>query len=161
MMSEIINVRIDSRLIHGQVAALWSKALQINRIVVIDKDVIKDDLTKQLLKVATPTGIKLSIISPNKYVENMKINKYVGEKVMVILKGVEALVELSSLNYYFEEVNVGNISKKPDTIAITNQIYCTNEMLEDFRKLSSNTKFFVQLVPSDNKKSFIEIINNL
>lgn len=35
-MQEIVNVRIDDRLIHGQVAAVWSLVTKATRIMVVD-----------------------------------------------------------------------------------------------------------------------------
>ena len=41
-MMEIVNVRIDDRLIHGQVAAVWTLATKATRIMVVDDLVVKD-----------------------------------------------------------------------------------------------------------------------
>ena len=49
--------RIDDRLIHGQVATVWSKLTGIERIIVISDLVAQDKLRKFLLKEAAPPGI--------------------------------------------------------------------------------------------------------
>ena len=54
----IIATRIDSRLIHGQVANLWTTKLNISRIMVIDDAVAQNDIEKQGLKLACPPGGK-------------------------------------------------------------------------------------------------------
>lgn len=43
----IVAARIDGRLIHGQVANLWTTKLNISRIMVVDNEVISNDLEKQ------------------------------------------------------------------------------------------------------------------
>ena len=58
----IIGVRIDGRLIHGQVANLWTTKLNISRIMVVDDDVAENPIEKSGLKLATPAGVKLSIL---------------------------------------------------------------------------------------------------
>ena len=59
----ITAVRLDERLIHGQVAAVWTRTMQITRIMVIDDEIIHDEIGKIALKSAVPVGVKLSILS--------------------------------------------------------------------------------------------------
>ncbi|MDZ5001597.1 PTS mannose transporter subunit IIAB, partial [Clostridium perfringens] len=93
---EIVNVRIDERLIHGQVAALWTNKLGITRIVVVNNEIIKDQIQKMALKIATPVGVKLSILSVDTAVNNLKINKYEKDKILLITKGPKAIFEVIS-----------------------------------------------------------------
>ena len=58
---EIKNIRIEERLIHGQVATVWLAHLHPDRIIIIDDETSKNDLQKQMLKVACPVGTKLSM----------------------------------------------------------------------------------------------------
>lgn len=43
-------VRIDDRLIHGQVATVWTKETNVSRIIVVSDEVAQDELRKTLLK---------------------------------------------------------------------------------------------------------------
>ena len=47
---EISFVRIDDRLIHGQVATVWTKESGCNRIMAVSDEVAADSLRKQLVK---------------------------------------------------------------------------------------------------------------
>ena len=42
-------VRIDDRLIHGQVATVWSKEANAQRIIICSDEVAKDQIRKTLL----------------------------------------------------------------------------------------------------------------
>ena len=59
----IVNVRIDERLIHGQVATMWTNHLKVNRIMVVDNVVVKNEMEKDVLKMAKPNSVKLSILT--------------------------------------------------------------------------------------------------
>ena len=48
----IVGCRIDGRLIHGQVANLWSAKLNVSRIMVVDNEVVNNDVEKSGLKLA-------------------------------------------------------------------------------------------------------------
>ncbi|MCD3448654.1 PTS sugar transporter subunit IIB [Streptococcus equi subsp. zooepidemicus] len=55
--------RIDTRLLHGQVATAWTPASKADRIIVASDSVAKDELRKQLIKQAAPGGVKANSLS--------------------------------------------------------------------------------------------------
>lgn len=63
---EIRLARIDDRLIHGQVATVWTKETQVERIIVISDDVAKDEVRKTLLTQVAPPGVKASVVDVQK-----------------------------------------------------------------------------------------------
>ena len=56
-------MRIDNRLIHGQVALLWTKHLQANRIIVANDTIVKNEVQVAALKMACPATAKCSVLS--------------------------------------------------------------------------------------------------
>ena len=58
----IVGAPIDFRLIHGQVANLWSNARQVSRFMVVDDEVSQDATQKQVLRMACPATVKLSVL---------------------------------------------------------------------------------------------------
>ena len=50
-------VRIDDRLIHGQVATVWSKEANAQRIIICSDEVAKDQIRKTLLLQVGPPGV--------------------------------------------------------------------------------------------------------
>ena len=57
--AKIAALRVDDRLIHGQVAMTWTKQLKVNGIVVANDDAASDNTQKMALKMAVPSGIKV------------------------------------------------------------------------------------------------------
>ena len=55
-MKGIIHVRIDDRMIHGQVATQWTNQLSANRIMVINNEVANDDVKKAVVRLAAPVS---------------------------------------------------------------------------------------------------------
>ncbi|MDO0498121.1 PTS sugar transporter subunit IIB, partial [Clostridioides difficile] len=53
-MKGIKNIRIDDRLIHGQVATMWSNKLGVTRLMVVNDAVANNSVQKQVLRMATP-----------------------------------------------------------------------------------------------------------
>lgn len=54
MTMDILLARVDSRLLHGQVATAWAKKVKPNRILVVSDSVAEDNLRKTLITQAAP-----------------------------------------------------------------------------------------------------------
>ncbi len=109
----IIGVRIDGRLIHGQVANLWTTKLNITRIMVVDDEVAKNDIEKSGLKLATPPGVKLSVLPIEKAANNILAGKYDSQRLLIIAREPDRLLKLVELGVPIEEINVGNLASSP------------------------------------------------
>ncbi len=57
----IVQIRIDDRLVHGQVALVWSKELNTTRIIVANKHAVESDALRMTLQMGTPVGQKLIV----------------------------------------------------------------------------------------------------
>ncbi|MBZ8176174.1 PTS system mannose/fructose/N-acetylgalactosamine-transporter subunit IIB [Staphylococcus delphini] len=155
----IIGSRIDGRLIHGQVANLWATKLNIGRFIVIDNEVAQSDIDKQALKLATPAGIKLSVLPVEKAANNINNGKYDSQRVMVIAKRPDRFVELVNNGVKIEELNVGNMSQTNETRSVTNSINITDEDLDNFKLLQEKgVNIISQMVPNDKSVDFMSLI---
>ncbi|HHU6751070.1 TPA: PTS system mannose/fructose/N-acetylgalactosamine-transporter subunit IIB [Staphylococcus pseudintermedius] len=155
----IIGSRIDGRLIHGQVANLWATKLNIGRFIVIDNEVAQSDIDKQALKLATPAGIKLSVLPVEKAAHNINNGKYDSQRVMVIAKRPDRFVELVNNGVKIEELNVGNMSQTNETRSVTNSINITDEDVDNFKFLQEKgVNIISQMVPNDKSVDFMSLI---
>ncbi|EOV8632064.1 PTS system mannose/fructose/N-acetylgalactosamine-transporter subunit IIB [Staphylococcus pseudintermedius] len=155
----IIGSRIDGRLIHGQVANLWATKLNIGRFIVIDNEVAQSDIDKQALKLATPAGIKLSVLPVEKAANNINNGKYDSQRVMVIAKRPDRFVELVNNGVKIEELNVGNMSQTNETRSVTNSINITDEDVDNFKLLQEKgVNIISQMVPNDKSVDFMLLI---
>lgn len=59
----IVQVRVDDRLIHGQVALVWTKELNASAILVANDGAAKNEVAQMTMKMAIPSGKKLLIRS--------------------------------------------------------------------------------------------------
>lgn len=155
----IIANRIDGRLIHGQVANLWATKLNVGRFMIIDDEIAQSDIDKQALKLATPAGIKLSVLPIEKAATNIKNGKYDSQRVMIIAKRPDRFVELVNQGVQIDNLNVGNMSQTNETRSITNSINVMGEDVENFEKLqSAGVTITSQMVPNDKAVDFMSLI---
>ncbi len=159
---EIINIRIEERLIHGQVATVWTHALKPNRIIVIDNESAQSDLQKKVLRLACPQGVKLSIFSPKRAVERLAENPYGDERVFILLKNPANLKELYDLGFEIKTVNVGNMGGKPGAVEVKKGVCVTPEEANIFRELyDKGVRYTAKMVPTDSDVDFMALIKDL
>ena len=101
----IIATRIDGRLIHGQVANLWTTKLNTSRIMVIDDAVAQNDIEKQGLKLACTPGVKLSILPIDKAANNIKEGKYDTQRLLIVARRPENFLRLVEYGVSLPEHN--------------------------------------------------------
>ena len=80
-MAKKLAVRVDDRLIHGQVVTQWVKVFHAQKIVVIDDQVAIDKMQKSILKFAAPPDLKVSILSVEKAAEDIHERKQIYKQV--------------------------------------------------------------------------------
>lgn len=156
----IVHVRIDDRLIHGQVVAFWCNSLKINRIMIASDKIASDEIRKSMLRMAAPPGIRTSIISIEKAANNIKAGKYNDQRVLLILEGPQDALALIDQGVEIETINVGNLAHKEGAIQIRSNIKVTQDEIESFKKLNEmGVKLITKMVPDDPDADFMDYLN--
>lgn len=158
----IIHTRIDSRLIHGQVASMWTNHLGATRIMVVDDDAATNENVKMSLKLATPYGVALSVLPVEKAASRINANAYDGQRVFLIVKAPATLLQLVQKGVVIKETNVGNMTHMEGKIKITNQISVTEEEIEAFKQLKkAGIDISLQLTPSNQREDFLATVEKV
>lgn len=149
-MEGIIHIRIDDRLIHGQVATLWTNELGATRIMVINDEVANNEIQKTMLRMAAPSNVSTSLITEEKAVNNINNGNYKGQKVLVIVKNPETIVRLMDQGLDIKKINVGNMSTRENTHHIKPSVSITPEEEQAFRVLlHRGVEITAVMVPTD------------
>lgn len=157
-MAKKLAVRVDDRLIHGQVMTQWVKVFGVEKIVVIDNEVSKDKMQKNILKFAAPPDLKVSILSVDRAVEIWNKNQFGPYNVFVLFKDVKQIKECQEKGLNFEEISIGQMAIINDRKQIYKQLGLDEmeaKTLLDLQKTGMNLYF--QMQPTDKKES-LEII---
>lgn len=157
----ICDVRIDDRLIHGQVTGCWIPHYSLDKIVVIDEEILKDKTRKAALKFGCPEHVSLSFHSPHKAAEILMKGGDEGHRVMLLARTPGPLLEMVKAGYPIKRITVGNMSPhQPDDLKIKGTTYINQQDLSDFKQLlAAGTEIIMQFKPADNPenlKSFFE-----
>ncbi|MEV2908481.1 PTS sugar transporter subunit IIB [Paenibacillus larvae] len=149
-MEGIVHIRIDDRLIHGQVATRWATGLKVNRIMVIDDEVAANENEKAILRMAAPSSVNTSILGFEKAVANLQNGNYRGQRVLLIVKTPEILANMMERGLKFPHINIGNMSNRPGTKQIKKSVSMTSSEVSSIELLmSQGVKVTAQMVPDE------------
>lgn len=148
-------LRVDHRLLHGQVAFAWTGYLGADSILIANDAVIKDDLRKTTLRLAKPQGIKLVMKSIEESIQAINEGQTDKYKLFVVVENIQDAYLIASRVDQIELVNVGSAKAKPNTKALSNNVHILpeeEELLKELYKMGKRIE--IRTVPSDNPKYY-------
>ena len=159
---QVLNVRVDDRLVHGVVATNWVPRLGVDRVVVIDKESANSQMLKSVLRMATPKNVSLSVINSEKTLDNFREDRYGSEKIMIVVKSLQPIIELLEGGYKFEKLTIGNLGnqeKNETTIPLTRYVSINDETKALVNRIHEfGVQVKAQLIPDDNEEDVITLI---
>ncbi|MGP6362296.1 PTS sugar transporter subunit IIB [Streptococcus dysgalactiae subsp. equisimilis] len=151
--------RIDTRLLHGQVATAWTPASKANRIIVASDEVAQDDLRKQLIKQAAPGGVKANVVPISKLIEASKDPRFGNTHALILFQNPQDALRAVEGGVEIEELNVGSMAHSTGKTMVSNVLSMDKEDVATFEKLRDlGVKFDVRKVPNDSKKNLFDLI---
>ncbi len=157
----IVNVRMDERLIHGQVAGIWAPSLHTQRIIVINDEAAADTLQKSSLRMAAPTSMRLSVLPVESAAKNIRSGKYGKQCLFLVFKNPTDVLRYLKAGGKLTHVNVGNMSYKEGSKDITKSIKVLDEEIDVFESIAAmDINVTAQLVPNDPVIDFMDKLRN-
>lgn len=151
--------RIDTRLLHGQVATAWTKSVQPNRIIVCSDGVAHDDLRKTMIEQAAPPGVKANVVPISKIIEVEKDPRFGDTKAMLLFETPQDALKAIEGGVNIKEINVGSMAHSNGKVAVNQVLSLGKEDVQTFDKLKSlGIKFNVRKVPSDNPEDMDALV---
>lgn len=157
-------LRVDERLIHGQVAVSWTKVLGITHIVLINNAVVKNEMQKMTLKMAVPPGVKLAIKDVESGIKLLKDPRTEKMKILIVVKNPFDALEIAQKIKGIDLINLGNYGLLPSSSSKEQKelVNCIRVNEDDLNALKNIAKlgipFEAQLTPDASKKDMIKLL---
>lgn len=148
-MNDFACVRIDDRLIHGQIIVSWVTALGITEIIVADTDAANDEFQGMLLEMGVPKAMKFELLTLEEAGNLINSNRDFS-KTLLIVRDIHSLKTLMDLGVSFSTVNYGNSGRTDSRTRYYKSVWLT----EDERKLvesvmDAGITLEVRVIPSE------------
>jgi PTS system mannose-specific IIB component len=145
-------IRIDDRLIHGQVMAVWARVLNTTHILVIDDDSAADAFAQQVMQLAMPAGMHLRVSRVDDSAPLLTFAAQDASRTLILLKDVHTAVRVHRL-YPYRELNVGGIGMAPGRQMLWRSIAAAPDEVQQLRSLTAQgVDVYLQMVPGDEKR---------
>lgn len=145
----ILKVRIDDRLLHGQVAFSWKSALGYNAIVIASDAAANDEMRKMTIKLCCPEGVKLATRTIEEAAKLLLNPKLDAMKVFVVCADPKSAYELLEKIKERPTVNLGGMQSSAGKVLFSKNVYVNEEDIAWLDKIrEAGYRIEVQEVPS-------------
>ena len=165
--AKITALRVDDRLIHGQVAMTWTKQLSVQGIVVANDEAANDNTQKMALKMAVPGGIKSLIKPVDEAIRILNNPKASRMRILVLTRTVKDALKIRQSVGEIGFLNVGNTGRfdgidVSEKLVLTPTIMLTKAEQQALKELVAlDPKACMQQVPNDEQKLVKDILDKL
>lgn len=156
-------IRVDDRLLHGQVITKWVTTYDPDAIVIADDETANNAIAKMALKVAKPEGIKLSIREVDDAINLLKNPKTQKMNIFVLVKTTDTVCRIVDSGLEVGCVNIGGIrSFDKNAKELTGVVKVTDNDIKNIRVFLNKVKDVdIRTVPSEKNVDVLDLINNL
>jgi len=157
---EYVLARIDSRLLHGQIATAWTKDVLPTRIIVVSDAVAKDELRSKLITQAAPPGVKAHVVPVNQMIKLAKNDKsFGGQRALLLFENPQDVLRAVEGGVPLKTINIGSMAHSTGKVQPNKVLAFNQDDIDTFNKLKqAGLTFDVRKVPNDSKGNMAEIL---
>ena len=154
-------LRIDSRLVHGQVANNWAGSLGAEAILAVSDGAANDELRKTLMLQTGGGKVKVHVLGVEKAARVYKNPKYEALKAVIVVETPADVVRLLDLGIEVDEVKVGGMTFKQGTKALSQAVYISDDDAAAFQEIDKRgITQYIQQVPSTSRSDLMEALKS-
>lgn len=158
-MYNIKLVRLDFRLIHGQVIAKWFGQIMGNEIVIIDDDLSQDSFMASIYEMSAPVDSKVHVYSVEDAVKKVEDGTFASGKVLVLFKNVNQVFKAVEKGFKIDELQIGGLGSAPGRINVYGPITLDDHDASLLKKIADQgTNIYLQQVPEEAKMTFSKVL---
>jgi PTS system mannose-specific IIB component len=155
----ILLVRIDDRLVHGQIVQGWLRILDVNTILVVSDIVTLDTMQQALMTMTVPGNIKLDIKNLKDATNAITNGQFDRERVMILAVSPSDVLYMMENGADFKSVNVGGMHFINGKRQLLNNLCVNDNDVESLYKIHiKSVEIEGRILPEDEKKDIIPII---
>jgi mannose/fructose/N-acetylgalactosamine-specific phosphotransferase system component IIB len=159
---DIALVRVDNRLIHGQILEAWIPYLKAACIVVVDDLVVSDFFRETVIRMAVPSGVRVIVCGVAEFAEGYAFGRGKGPKTIVLFSNISDAWKVRHLGFLFDQLNIGNIYNEECKVCCTPAVLLSDTDILDINRLrDAGVKIELRRVPREKPVDLFEIVRNM
>ncbi|WJZ03663.1 mannose/fructose/sorbose PTS transporter subunit IIA [Corynebacterium freiburgense] len=153
---DIALLRIDSRLIHGQVAGSWVNHVAPKTLIAACDAAANDELRKSLLLQVGPASARTNVLDIAKTIRVYFNPEYKGMRTMIVVESPMDALRLLEAGVTVDEVNVGGVTFKPGMTLISEAVSVNDEHIAAYKAIHElGVPLVLQQVPTSSRTNMM------
>jgi PTS system mannose-specific IIB component len=159
---DISLVRVDNRLVHGQILEAWIPYVNADCIVVVDDLSASDIFRETVIRMAVPREIDVLIMGVDEFAKTIQFHQGTGHKTIVLFGAVAPARKAFELGFRFNKLNIGNIHNSTYTICCTPSVLLSQDDIRDVMFLrDSGVRTELRRVPREKPLDFFDTVRSV
>lgn len=157
-MPKINLIRVDSRLIHGQVITKWLKISKAKQILIVDDELAGDSFLSSIYTAAAPKNVPVKIRSVAETIEKMAKDQLSSDELLLLTKDIDTCFRLYKENLKMDKVQIGGIPSSPERETILRAVSLSKEEMEQLSEMNEhNVEIVVHTIPEEGLLNFDQV----
>jgi fructose PTS system EIIB component len=142
-------VRIDDRLIHGQVATTWLVDFNIEQVIIVDDEIYNNEIKKSMVGVSAPSHVKVHVFGVQQFIEIYQKNPIKRATMLIFTNPINVLTCING-GVDINKVNVGGMKSNDNRRKLTKSVSVTPEEESAFKEIANKgIDVEIQMVPTE------------
>ena len=152
-------VRVDDRLIHGQVVVGWGNAIGAHKILLIDDHVAAAQWERDLYRLGVPPAMEVEFSSVAECAQVLEKVVKSKERVIVVIADIETLVRVCEVSHLVRRVNIGGLHEREGRKRRLSYLFLSDSEGDHLKALEANgVEVTARDVPSAKAVPLSEIL---
>ena len=152
-------IRVDNRLVHGQILEAWVPFVSASRIVLVNEEVAGDLFRETVIRMAVPQQIEMHIYGIEEFSRGLAYKKYLEERSIILFGSIDDLLSAYRLGFGFKTLNIGNVHTNNGVYHPTPSISLSEDNVKGLISLAdSGVKIELRCVPRDRPVDFLRAV---
>ncbi len=135
---EIVFVRVDDRLIHGQILEAWVPFLRVTCIIVANDGVASDYFRETVMRMAVPNDTEIIITSVKEFIKNYPSFQTKGQRTLVLFSCIADAVRAYEAGFRFHQLNIGNVYSENCAMMCLPSVMLGKQDIDDLKFLMND-----------------------
>ncbi len=146
-MNERFHVRIDNRLLHGQVVQFWIPHLGIEHLIVADDEISDNDAMQMVYRMALPKIVDLRIVE----VSRLKAHLFDdARRTLLLIKDISNAKRILAQDIRLHRLTLGNVHASPHRTRVTDAVYLSEDEVQSLLAMAeAGIEIEIQTFPGE------------
>jgi len=155
----LVLVRIDDRLVHGQVVIGWGNVLHPDRILLCNDEIAASPWERELYTGGDAEGVAVEVLSVEETAQSLVNNRFDDERLFLLVESPKDIVELLDRGVPISTVNVGGMHHRPGKHQVAPYLFVDEQDRKWFQELRArHVELVGQDVPSGKKLDIAKLL---